>query len=76
MKKIIIGGLAALAATVGIGLAVPATASASARCPVNYEYDPAAGGCVPIFSTQINGCDTSVGAPVEATLKCFGDDWE
>ena len=28
--------------------------------------------CHPIFSTQINGCDTSFGAPIEATLKCWG----
>ena len=48
---------------------------ASGRCPTNYEYNPSTGMCHPIFSTQINGCDTSVGSTPEQERACWCDDW-
>ena len=74
MKKMIAAGLMAGVAVFAVPTAT-ASANASGRCPTNYEYNPSTGMCHPIFSTQINGCDTSVGAPIEANLKCWGDDW-
>ena len=79
MKKLIIGGLAAGAVALAL-FAVPVgvgTANAAPQCPYNYEYHPSDGLCYakPI-SRQINGCDTSVDAPREANLKCWGDNWE
>jgi hypothetical protein len=74
MKKILaaagIGG-----ALLGAGVITAGTASAYPPCQQNWALD-ATGKCAPIYSTTINGCDMRVGAPIEAQLKCWGDDWE
>ena len=75
MKKIIAAGLMAGMAIGGLALGA-GTANAYPPCQENWALDQATGKCAPIYSTQINGCDTSEGASIAANLKCWGDGWE
>jgi len=75
MRKLIAVGVMTGMAIAGLAVGA-GTANAYPPCQQNWALDQATGKCAPIYSTTINGCDMSAGAPVEAQLKCWGDDWE
>ena len=90
MKKLIAAALLAGASVTGFVVST-GVAQATPYCATGL-YDFGTGTCITgpgcgsscnpdlvgagTPSRQINGCDTRVGAPVEANLKCWGDGWE